>query len=82
VIELSPEADLHLKDLTEHYEAKDRLEASRNLLVAVEAAKARIAHDPAAGLPAPRTYLQLRALEPIWILERRYWIAYTRRRGL
>ncbi len=77
MIDLSPEADRHLRQLTEHFEARDRLEAARNLLAAVEAARLRIARDPAGGMPAPRPYPELSYLDLKWILEHRYWIAYT-----
>jgi plasmid stabilization system protein ParE len=77
VIDLSPEADRHLRQLTEHYEARDRLDAARNLLAAVEAAKMRIARRPSDGLPAPRPYPELADLDLLWIIEHRYWIAYT-----
>jgi plasmid stabilization system protein ParE len=77
VVALSAEAESHLRRLTEHYERIDRLEAARNLLAAVEAAKLRIGGQPAAGLPAPRPYPELRYLNLKWIIEHRYWIAYT-----
>jgi plasmid stabilization system protein ParE len=77
VIDLSPEADRQLRQLTEHYEARDRLDAARNLLAAVEAAKMRIARCPSDGMPAPRPYPELSDLNLQWIIEHRYWIAYT-----
>jgi plasmid stabilization system protein ParE len=77
VIELSPEADRHLRHLTEHYEARDRLDAARNLLAAVEAAKVRIARRPEDGRRAPRPYPELADLDLLWIIEHRYWIAYA-----
>jgi plasmid stabilization system protein ParE len=77
VIVLSPEADFQLNDLTEHYERKDRLAASRNLLRAVESAKLRIGRAPSDGYPALRPYPELKVLELRWILERHYWISYT-----
>jgi plasmid stabilization system protein ParE len=77
VIALSPAADNHLRQLTEHYEAKDRLDAARNLLAAVQAARLRIARHPDGGLPAPRPYPELKYLNLRWIIEHRYWIAYT-----
>lgn len=77
VVSLSPEADRHVADLEQHYEALDRLAAVRNLLRAVERAKHRIARDPEAGLPAPRPYPKLRRPGRLWIKEGRYWIAYN-----
>ncbi len=77
MIVLSPAADEHLRQLTEHYEAQDRLDAARNLLRAVEGAKLRIARLPKRGLAAPRPYPELRYLGLRWIIEHRYWVAYT-----
>jgi plasmid stabilization system protein ParE len=76
VTELSRQAERHLDELTTHYEQKDRLEAARNLLIAVEAAKERIARAPSDGLVAPRPYPDLAALSLLWIHERPYWVAY------
>lgn len=78
MIELSPEADAHLARLTDHYEALNRLEAAENLLKAVEAAKLRIAAAPRKGIAAPRPYPQLKRLGFLWIIERNYWISYTK----
>ncbi len=78
MIELSPEADAHLARLTDHYEALNRLEAAENLLKAVEAAKLRIVAAPGTGMEAPRPYPQLKRLGFRWIIERHYWISYTR----
>ena len=77
MIVLSPEADNHLRQLSEHYETKDRLDAARNLLAAVEAARLRIARHPKDGLTAPRPYPELAYLDLRWIIQHRYWIAYT-----
>ncbi len=77
MIALSPAADNHLRQLTEYYETKDRLDAARTLLAALETARLRIARHPGAGLPAPRPYPELRYLDLKWIIEHRYWIAYT-----
>ena len=53
MIALSPEAEAQLDALIAHYEALGRIEASINLLNALERAKARIAETPEAGLQAP-----------------------------
>jgi hypothetical protein len=46
-------------------------------LTAIENAKARIARDPNAGLPSPRSYPTLKKPGRLWIKEGRYWISYT-----
>ncbi len=78
MIALSPEADAHLARLTDHYEALNRLEAAENLLKAVEAAKLRIVASPDKGMNAPRPYPQLKRLGFLWLIERHYWISYTK----
>jgi len=78
LIQLSPEADAHLARLTDHYEALNRLEAAENLLKAVEAAKRRIMAAPGKGIEAPRPYPQLKRLGFLWVIERNYWISYTK----
>ena len=52
MIALSPEAEAQLDGLISHYEALGRVEASINLLNALERAMARISQTPEAGLPA------------------------------
>jgi plasmid stabilization system protein ParE len=69
VVVLTPEAEAHLKGLILHYESLDRPAATRNMMTAVEAAKERIARAPAAGLPAPRPYPQLKKLGRLWLKE-------------
>jgi plasmid stabilization system protein ParE len=56
MIALSPEAEAQLEALIAHYEALGRVEASINLLSALERARTRISQTPEAGLPAPRPY--------------------------
>jgi plasmid stabilization system protein ParE len=77
VISLSPEAEVHVDRLIQHFEAKGRLEAAVNLLRALERAKQRIAAAPDAGLPAPRPYPALKRPGRGWIIEGRYWMSYT-----
>ena len=62
MIALSPEAEAQLDALIAHYEALGRVEASLNLLNALERATARISERPEAGLPAPRPYPALARL--------------------
>jgi plasmid stabilization system protein ParE len=59
VIALSPEAEAQLEAVIAHYEALVRVEASINLLNALERTKAQISAMPEAGLPAPRPYPSL-----------------------
>jgi plasmid stabilization system protein ParE len=77
VIALSPEADKHVSDLESHYEALNRIEAVRNLILAIEGAKTRIAKSPGAGLPAPRPYPTLKKPGRLWLKSGRYWISYS-----
>ena len=59
-----------------YFEAKGRIEASRNLALALDDAEARIVRQPYAGLPAPRPYPDLRRVGASWITSGRCWIAY------
>ena len=74
---LSPEAEAQLDGLIVHYEALGRVEASINLLNALERAKARISETPEAGFPAPRPYPALAKAGRRWIIEGPYWISYS-----
>jgi plasmid stabilization system protein ParE len=77
MIALSPEAEAQLDALIAHYEALGRIEASINLLNALEQAKARISEKPEGGLPAPRPYPSLAKAGRRWIIEGAYWISYS-----
>ena len=77
MIALSPEAEAQLDGLIAHYEALGRVEASINLLSALERARARISETPEAGLPAPRPYPSLAKVGRRWIVEGTYWISYS-----
>ena len=72
MIALSPEAESQLDALIAHYEAMGRVEASINLLNALERAQARIAETPEAGLSAPRPYPALAKAGRRWIIEGNY----------
>ena len=69
-------------ELREHYEREQRLEASRNLGVALDDAERRIEGDPSAGLPAPRPYPTLARAGQAWIKAGPYWICYNIRTPL
>jgi plasmid stabilization system protein ParE len=77
VIAFSLEAEAQVAALIDHYELKGRLEASENLLAALETARQRIAQAPDAGLEAPRPYPSLKRPGRRWIIEGRYWISYN-----
>ena len=77
MIALSPEAEAQLYALIAHYEALGRVEASINLLNALERAKTRILEKPEAGLPAPRPYPSLAKAGRRWVIEGAYWISYS-----
>jgi plasmid stabilization system protein ParE len=77
MIALSPEAESQLDALIAHYEALGRVEASINLLAALERAKSRISDRPEAGLPAPRPYPGLKKAGRRWVIEGSYWISYS-----
>jgi plasmid stabilization system protein ParE len=61
----------------EFCERKDRPEAIRTLIAAIERAAARIAHAPAGGLPAPRPYPKLARPGRASVKEGTHWIADT-----
>lgn len=77
MIALSPRARKHIAALADHYDARGRPDAFRNLLLALREASAKIEHAPTAGLPAPRPYPQLAKTRRLWLHVRRYWIAYN-----
>jgi len=77
MIALSPEAEAQLDALIAHYEALGRVEASINLLNALERAMVRISEQTDAGLPAPRPYPSLAKAGRRWVIEGTYWISYS-----
>ncbi len=72
----SAEAERQIDELCRHYDALDRTEAVRNLIMALVEAEESIQGYPSAGLEAPRPYPQLARLGRLWIKAGRYWIAY------
>jgi plasmid stabilization system protein ParE len=77
LIVFTPEAAQQVRELRQHYEDRDRVEAVRGLVAALEAGWQRIVADPAIGLAAPRPYPQLAHPGRLWIKAGRYWIAYS-----
>ena len=76
MIPLTPEAEAQLDDLLAHFERLERPRASRNLILTLEDAAARIEHAPHEGLPAPRPYPSLARLGFLWTKSGQYWIAH------
>ena len=77
MIEYTPEASGHVDDLIRHYEDRQRPEAIRALLSAMDEAEGKIASNPAAGMRVPRPYPQLRQTGRVWLKAGRYWFAYS-----
>ena len=73
----SAEAEQQIDGLIAHYQRKGRVEAVRNLFLALKDAEARIERDPLAGLSAPRPYPHVARAGRSWIKVRRYWVNYT-----
>lgn len=63
--------------LFEHYVARDRDGAARNLLQAVGEALDRIEANPLAGLPHPRPYPGMARWGFRWTKVGRYWFGYA-----
>lgn len=77
MIALSLEAEAQVDALIQYYGDRGRLRASINLFAALKKAGQRINAAPNAGLAAPRTYPNLNKAGRLWIIEGRYWIAYS-----
>ena len=77
MVGLSPRAEDDLETLVDHYIAIGRPEVARTLFLAVDRVKARIERAPDSGLSAPRPYPKVRAAGVKWMLEARYWFAYS-----
>jgi plasmid stabilization system protein ParE len=76
LIVFTPEAAQQVTELRQHYEDRDRPEASRALAIALEEAWRKIIANPAIGLSAPRPYPNLARPGRRWIKAGRYWIVY------
>jgi plasmid stabilization system protein ParE len=59
LIVFTPRAGQQVRELRRHYEERERPEAIRALVVALETAGQNITGNPATGLPAPRRYPRL-----------------------
>jgi plasmid stabilization system protein ParE len=77
LIEYSGKALALIDELSAFYLRKGRPDAVLSLEAALIEAETRIEGRPGAGFPAPRPYPELAAEGELWILIRRYWIAYT-----
>jgi plasmid stabilization system protein ParE len=77
LIEYTPEASRQVDDLIQHYEDRQRPEAIRALLTAMDEVEGEIERNPSAGLRAPRPYPQLRQTGRAWMKAGRYWFAYS-----
>jgi plasmid stabilization system protein ParE len=76
LIAYTPEASRQIDDLIQHYEDRQRPEAIRALLTAMDEAEGKIDRAPSAGLKAPRPYPLLRQTGRAWVKAGRYWFAY------
>jgi plasmid stabilization system protein ParE len=77
VIRQTRAAAAQVEALFEHYLARDRDGAARNLLRAVGEALDRIEADPLAGLPHPRPYPGMARWGYRWIKAGRYWFGHA-----
>ena len=77
MIALSPEAEDQIDDLLAHYENLGRVEATRNLLAALQNALEKSENAVTDALPAPRPYPELSTFDLKWIKEGGYWFAYS-----
>jgi plasmid stabilization system protein ParE len=77
LIGFTAQAARQFQQLRQHYEERERPEAIRGLIAALEDASRRIEANPAAGLAAPRPYPHLARPGRAWIKAGRYWIAYN-----
>lgn len=74
---LSRGATRDVAALARDFRRKNRPEATRNLLAALNQAMKQIATDPSGGLGAPRPYPGLAQPGRAWMKVGRYWFAYS-----
>lgn len=77
MIRLSSDAQAQLDALLSHFDERERPEAIRSLVAAIDRAAERIERNTAARLPAPRPYPSLARQGRVWMKSGRYWIAYS-----
>ena len=77
MIGFSARAARQFKELRQHYEDRERPEAIRGLIAAMEAAARKIESTPSGGLAAPRPYSHLARPGRAWIKAGRYWVTYS-----
>ena len=77
MIAYTPGATRQVDALIRHYEERQRDEAVRALLIALDTAERLIERNPAAGLAAPRPYPRLARRTRAWVKAGRYWISYS-----
>jgi plasmid stabilization system protein ParE len=75
LIGFTARAARQFQELRQHYEDRERPEAVRALIAALEQASRKIEANPGAGLSAPRPYPQLARPGRAWVKSGRYWIA-------
>ena len=75
---LSRKAEQQLDAFRSYYEIKERPEATRKLIAALENAIERIGNNPKDGLPFPRPYPDLAEFNYLWIKAHVYWFSYQR----
>jgi plasmid stabilization system protein ParE len=77
LIGFTARAAQQFQNLREHYEDRERPEAVRGLIAAMQEAERRIESNPAGGLAAPRPYPRLARPGWAWVKAGRYWVAYS-----
>jgi hypothetical protein len=77
LIELSLAAREQLDALLLHFGLRERSEAIRSLVAAIDHAEKQIESNTAARLPAPRPYPSLARPGRVWTKAGRYWVAYS-----
>jgi plasmid stabilization system protein ParE len=76
LIGFTARAARQLEELRQHYEDRERPEAIRRLIAAVQEASWKIEANPAAGLAAPRPYPNLARAGRAWVKAGKYWFSY------
>jgi len=77
LIAYTPRALRQIRELLDHYENLERIEAIRAFDAALYEAERKIEAAPYAGLPAPRPYPGVARQGRAWVKAGRYWVAYS-----